>query len=596
MSQFKTILQPADMRIATPLAFPTWENCERILNVGLFFDGTDNNHSFHPQEFNTNISKLSAAYIDKPGDGYFSYYVSGIGTPFTEINKTEAEIGGGVVGIGGEARVVYGLLQVVNSMHAAVSNLKLRHEIPELAALCSKATVTPSRSGHNTGDELVLRKLGLSRGLLYESSREPFFAKVRQELREQVTASGTRPRIAAIYLDVFGFSRGAATARVFVSWLHKYLFEGKQLFGVPAYVRMLGLFDTVASVGLTDAAGSAGHNFWAQEEDLRIHPEVKNCLHHVALHELRTNFPVDSVADGVHLPPNCQEHHCPGAHSDVGGGYAPGEQGKGMRIGIPDPRLHRPRPMPDANARLSNLTLKHMYDAAVLSCRRHVNIPWIDVLSKQAADAGLPESFGLDGLEKIKKQVAEYFTERTTQPDGSRVWKMGETTNTRDALRKHGERYLTWRYQLTESNRFKDLPGMDAAESLDIQGFRYSWQGEEIFKKQIAELKRYGRRVPPHAHPKAQEIFKSMQAGVREFRSEWGQFFDRYVHDSFAGFIGNFHEKGEGWVGSVAGNVTHGVAEREGYVRWRQLYQGGSDGLNAQAPNDSGLDQQRRMA
>jgi len=339
---------------------------------------------------------------------------------------------------------------------------------------------------------------------------------------------------------------------------------------------MLGLFDTVASVGLTDAVGNSGHNFWAQAKDLQIPSKVKNCLHHVALHDLRTNFPCDSVALGEELPTNCQEHHCPGAHSDVGGGYAAGEQGKGIRKARSHPREPKSvRPVPDENARLSNLTLNHMYDAALRACRQHVHIPWINVASEEERElGGLSTVFGLDGLDMVRKQVTSYFDATPT-------------TNTRDALRDHGLRYLTWRYKLTQSNRFKDMPSMDAAESLDTKGFRYCRQGEEIFKKQIANLSDGTANLKDlgynnHAH----EIFGLMTVGQRAFRPEWGDFFDGWVHDSFSGFISKFHEEGENWIKSVGGNVGHSVAERQGFVRWRQLYQGGTTSLNAQLPGD----------
>ncbi|MBP6897071.1 hypothetical protein ABIC63_004488 [Pseudacidovorax sp. 1753] len=42
MSTYKTILEPATMQYAKPLAFPQAAFCEQIINIGLFFDGTDN--------------------------------------------------------------------------------------------------------------------------------------------------------------------------------------------------------------------------------------------------------------------------------------------------------------------------------------------------------------------------------------------------------------------------------------------------------------------------------------------------------------------------------------------------------------------------
>ncbi|WP_295371967.1 hypothetical protein [uncultured Pseudacidovorax sp.] len=47
MSTCKTILEPASMRYAKPLAFPQAAFCEQIINIGLFFDGTDDNPTRH---------------------------------------------------------------------------------------------------------------------------------------------------------------------------------------------------------------------------------------------------------------------------------------------------------------------------------------------------------------------------------------------------------------------------------------------------------------------------------------------------------------------------------------------------------------------
>ncbi|SIR68208.1 hypothetical protein [Pseudacidovorax sp. RU35E] len=41
MSTYKSILEPAILRYAKPPAFPLAAFCEQIINIGLFFDGTD---------------------------------------------------------------------------------------------------------------------------------------------------------------------------------------------------------------------------------------------------------------------------------------------------------------------------------------------------------------------------------------------------------------------------------------------------------------------------------------------------------------------------------------------------------------------------
>lgn len=271
MSDFESILAPSAARCPAPLPDARASKCEFTLNIGLFFDGTDNNKTFHQDEgTNTNVARLWYAYRDKAEDGYFSYYVSGVGTPFTEIGKKEAEAGGGPAGAGGEARIVYGLIQVANSIYRLL-NGEYRYEEKHLAALCSNTHVQAAHSDYSrepTAEQRILTELGLAQGLVsagdtdllgttIEGARRKFFRSLDMDLRQQVAEK--RPKIAAIYVDVFGFSRGAAQARVFTTWLHDLLLIGGQLFGVPAYVRMLGVFDTVASVGVTDGVGGFGH-------------------------------------------------------------------------------------------------------------------------------------------------------------------------------------------------------------------------------------------------------------------------------------------------------------------------------------------------
>ncbi|WP_206337544.1 phospholipase effector Tle1 domain-containing protein, partial [Pseudomonas viridiflava] len=75
----------------------------------------------------------------------------------------------------------------------------------------------------------------------------------------------------------------------------------------------------------------------------------------VAMHEIRKNFPLDQVAVGDVMPENCHEFAYPGAHSDVGGGYAPG--GLGLAIGD--------SPEDGDTRKLSQIPLNHMFECAV---------------------------------------------------------------------------------------------------------------------------------------------------------------------------------------------------------------------------------------
>jgi Uncharacterized alpha/beta hydrolase domain (DUF2235) len=137
-----------------------------------------------------------------------------------------------------------------------------------------------------------------------------------------------------ISIAIFGFSRGATEARAFVRRLIKTKCESTESGLIwqapngertPVRIKFMGLFDTVASVG-----GPTLHLDWASE--LAIPPEIESCVHYVAAHEVRQAFPLDSVRVDRTYPGNCEEVVYPGVHSDVGGGYAPDEQGRSNRL------------------------------------------------------------------------------------------------------------------------------------------------------------------------------------------------------------------------------------------------------------------------
>src|SRR5207247_2411028 len=93
---------------------------------------------------------------------------------------------------------------------------------------------------------------------------------------------------------------------------------------------------------------------------------VENCVHMVAMHELRKNFPLDTLAIKGALPARSREFAYPGAHSDVGGGYAPGALGISVSNNL----------MESDALKLSQIPLHHM-----LACALAADVP----LTKQRA-------------------------------------------------------------------------------------------------------------------------------------------------------------------------------------------------------------------
>lgn len=322
--------------------------CSKTLHISLFFDGTGNNLNNdlyesaipHP----TNIARLFRACIgaghaggtahrggaggltDAAGTGYgqyYKYYMPGVGTPFTEVGDLDYSSDGLAYARRGEERINWGLLMIIDALRRAL-------KLPRRDGTALKAAV--EAMGTWRGTEWIMGRA--NRGSVFRSELKALEGPLRIALNPALG----QPRLLGIQLYVFGFSRGAAAARAFVNWLNQLLspqastpalqVSGLQL---PISVAYLGLLDTVVSVGLADIApGANGHMGWGDgSQELPRGALVKRCLHIVASHEQRLSFPLESIRreDGTY-PNNSVEVIYPGVHSDQGGGYPPGDQGK----------------------------------------------------------------------------------------------------------------------------------------------------------------------------------------------------------------------------------------------------------------------------
>lgn len=337
-------------------------NCCRELYLSFFFDGTNNNllrdRKNHSQ---SNIGRLFDLFPERNQEGFFKIYVPGVGTPFKEIGDTGA--GDSLIfgqtdrrrGLAfaekGEARIVWALIQTINSVHQYFVGGDPIIRPNETKTLANTLTQPKPRSPAERG----VAALSLLHPVLRTTNKDSplwrFFgrradinAHRRAKLTELCKKLDTKvaplrlnyPRVKKIRVSIFGFSRGAAQARAFSNWFIEMCRDASggamALAGIPVEIDFLGLFDTVASVGLANSVLVAdGHMEWADaERSLRIAPEVNKCVHLVSAHELRRSFPLDSVSVGQSLPGNCVEIVYPGVHSDLGGGYKPTEQGRGL--------------------------------------------------------------------------------------------------------------------------------------------------------------------------------------------------------------------------------------------------------------------------
>jgi hypothetical protein len=292
--------------------------CKQSLWFSFFFDGTGNNlYADQAASKHSNVAKLFRTHVaNDPVNGIYAIYLQGVGTYFPEIGDD----GGSNLGLGtgsmGQERLDYALKKFDNYMEPHLNRAK-----------ASKSAA-----------------------------------------------------IEEINVAVFGFSRGAALARAFLNVIleerciknkEKWVFKSGQW---PMRLRFMGLFDTVASVGLpmssntTSKVGAMmssveymmedrlasyiktrpqelafaegavpgadpapgkydGHSSWGGQ--LEIDHAVEEVRHFIAAHEIRNSFPVDSISvfrsETIRKPAHFHETVYPGVHSDVGGSYAPGE-------------------------------------------------------------------------------------------------------------------------------------------------------------------------------------------------------------------------------------------------------------------------------
>jgi len=397
------------------------------VRVAFFFDGTGNNlEADVGTKEHSNVARLFRAHQrDDLKLGIFRYYIPGIGTRFKDIGDPGGETRGLAFGGKGQKRLDWAMRML---------------------------------------EECV------------------------------VQGKGRQIRIA-----LFGFSRGAALARAFARLVADRCERGKEGWyfthkNTRYLLRLyfMGLFDTVASVGapmgtnnpqsvdLTDglltlqqallarhsygstlddiafapggrpgadpASGPAnGHMDWADE--LRIPEMVEDCLHMIAAHEIRNSFPVDSLLQGSSYPSNCRERVYPGAHSDVGGGYRPGEGARGLVGG----------------SLLSLVPLRHMRDEAT-----RAGVPLM-----QQLPVNLKGDFGEDpatsaAFQTLCRRFDLYMDKagRGEVPVGS-------------LMLSHMKSYYQWRFYKIARNRKNRAEGKPTEDEAILQPLERGWEREK---------------------------------------------------------------------------------------------------------------------
>ncbi len=302
-------------------------SCVQTLWFSFFFDGTGNNLDADVGTAkHSNVAKLYRVHKENDtAAGIYRFYIPGVGTYFKEVGDDGGSTLGGGAGDMGDDRMDWALKQFDEKMKAHIAR-----------------------------------------------------------------AANPANAIVEINLSAFGFSRGAALARAFINNFVKKRCkkDAKNVWRLTAgdyklRVRFMGLFDTVASVGLAMSANNTskvgtiagsvqymiykrlndqdylwsrpqvlafaknaqpgadpapgmfnGHQSWGG--DMQIPEMVEEVRHFVAAHEIRNSFPLDSVSvredTRIIKPEQFYEAVYPGVHSDVGGSYRPGEGARNLAL------------------------------------------------------------------------------------------------------------------------------------------------------------------------------------------------------------------------------------------------------------------------
>lgn len=511
----------------------TGSECQGQVHVNIYFDGTGNNREWAgtfvtgktrstqtqlARNGHSNVARLYDVALEDRENGFFNFYVPGVGTPFSDVGDTNQDgdtLGGGAAKYGAD-RIHWAILQIFNAVHQYLNATDLLppDELEPLVASLSEARIL----------EGVARRSTLS--------------AVANRLERVV--KGHQRRVKSVHVSVFGFSRGAAQARAFVHRLYE-ISEmwgsgcGYNVAGIPLYLNFMGIFDTVASVGIAAMSRvSKGKWDWAAGEMMSIHPEARQCVHFAALHEQRINFPVDLAAGG-------REMLYPGMHSDVGGGYSPGSQGKDFVNG-----------KADGTAKLSQITLIDMHHEAI---KAGVLLMSMDEIRQQPVSAmhfGCHPQLIRDynawlgghgvGSGAHAQQIRGHATQFVAWK-GKRLWNGPESMLEQPFYRQSDEED---RVDLSNAQRdFGKLMATLAQGKKEMALYRK--QMEEVHKR-TEEGRRTGRPVfepSPRASPAGYKYatLPDETRALLDMVLEHAPvpecsvvLFDNYVHDSLAGF------------------------------------------------------------
>jgi hypothetical protein len=270
----------------------------------------------------------------------------------------------------------------------------------------------------------------------------------------------------------------------------------------------------------------------------------------VAMHELRRNFPLDEIGVDGKLQPGWGQHAYPGSHSDVGGGYKPGELG--ISVGS--------NPAHGDSLKLSQIPLNHMFDCAVAA-----GAP----MKKPRPTPGSYDPFAIHP--DLAKAYDDFIAQATLAPRPMYEWL---------------QPYLNWRWQVRDhfhtTNQVKRASQAereiliafnnslinDAAAMARSAAMSLSKRTLEVARDIFYTGARKDLLTTTALEPEAREVLALAQR-AKPTSPSFAALFDGYVHDSLAGF-------------------NSPKLELTGYWRYRKVFLGNDEPVIAANP-DAGM-------
>ncbi|WP_322028894.1 DUF2235 domain-containing protein [Paraburkholderia sp. J76] len=513
-------------------------HCQGQVYATVFFDGTGNNQDWtEPKTSGTqkdrnkhsNVARLFNAAIPDAKSGLFPWYITGVGTPMSDIGDNNQS--GNTLGLGagymGADRINWGITRILNSIHAyATDGHVLITDDAAKQLVNSISSSSNSDSGGMMGGTLTASitvglgaKLGQTLANMAMEKQRRIAALRKWEDKLEVALKNSQRKVTSVNLAVFGFSRGAAEARAFSNWLGELLKQNdggyNTLAGVPIRLYFMGLFDTVASVGVPNMIlGVNGHMAWASGTQ-SIPSFIEQCVHLVALHEQRACFPLEMAS-------NVRQVAYPGMHSDIGGGYLPTEQGK--------------------TGQLSQIPLNDMYYEAVKA--------GVPLLSRDEINSRPAQKSAFEISADLLAAYKGYWS------DNHIVTSASGQSGVLDMIHQHTRQYLQWRKALPTQLDLKNRDYYTAAiqddrlqlkEAQDdlaeqVSAIRTSLQsplktvGTEAMLGLLSPVKaeKYAWEHRPTSD-ETRELFSAVTDNADVPRGVH-TLFNHYLHDSRAGF------------------------------------------------------------